>query len=218
MEGNWEPFAGNQLLVRFSYVDSTIDDASEPGRPDDPRSQPFAISDVERENYSVSVQDQISLFDNFTLSRWANTTWEHVNIPLDHRIGRYGTADAITRDFSPLAHRVFSQLTITLQFTVVTFNQYGRVGVVNNCSGITPWLLWAEAAEGGFESAVWHTARAAGKAAPDESRGVKVGNTRVYAADQLRLASPMTFEDAGTAIRRVDDIVSNLLERDDPKL
>lgn len=73
-------------------------------------------------------------------------------------------------------------------------------------SGITPLLLWAEAAEKGWEAGVWHTANSVDATVDDDS--VKMGRSWLYAADRLNLYWPRTPSDPVAASERTDDLTN----------
>ncbi len=64
MDINWKPWDTHQLLFGLSYTLSDIDDALNAK----PREEPTVVSDINRENFSVGIQDQITLTDRFSLT------------------------------------------------------------------------------------------------------------------------------------------------------
>lgn len=58
-EIDWTPLTGHQFLFGFSYADSNIDNAHDAN---------LSISDIGRRNYSLTVQDQLTLFERLSLT------------------------------------------------------------------------------------------------------------------------------------------------------
>lgn len=68
LEVAWEPLTGHEFLIGLSYAYSTINGASEPGGPSEPPGSMFSISNLDRQNYAMSIQDQVAVSDNFSLT------------------------------------------------------------------------------------------------------------------------------------------------------
>lgn len=65
LDMKWEPWAAHQLFMSCSYTRSDIDDAFDRGPPG---KGPLEISSVDRRNYSLSIQDQVTLSDRLTVT------------------------------------------------------------------------------------------------------------------------------------------------------
>lgn len=61
---NWSPWVDHQVLMGVSYADSDIDDAAQEGPGGTP---PVRLSDIDRRNYSLGLQDQVALNDRISL-------------------------------------------------------------------------------------------------------------------------------------------------------
>ncbi len=62
---NGSPWVGHQVLMGVSYADSNIDDAAQLGPAG---TSPVRLSDIDRHNYSLGLQDQVALNERISLT------------------------------------------------------------------------------------------------------------------------------------------------------
>ncbi|MEJ2640857.1 MAG: TonB-dependent receptor [Desulfosarcinaceae bacterium] len=62
---NWSPWVGHQVLLGVSYADSDIDKATQEGPSG---TIDVHLSDINRKNYALSLQDQVALSERFSLT------------------------------------------------------------------------------------------------------------------------------------------------------
>jgi len=82
---NWSPWARHQFLLGASYANSTIDDALQNGAGGLP---PLQVSGVDRANYGITLQDQMTLTERFSLTLGARyDDYDDVGSLVTPRIG-----------------------------------------------------------------------------------------------------------------------------------